>query len=189
MRPRPRKPRRWVVERTLGWLSKCRASVIRYDKHWQNDLGSVATGLRPALVGVDPTVVSPGAIWALGESVSSRRGCVAKVESSATRPHPLDSEGFLCRESLSRNLGLVRRVSQQGDRDTSLNPCACRGFLQMAPGDTTVGSTPTSDARGLEGPVHAGSRKCRGCRRGPRGSPHESPRRTADGPSGRRDQA
>jgi putative transposase len=24
--------RRWVVERTLAWLSKCRAIVIRYDK-------------------------------------------------------------------------------------------------------------------------------------------------------------
>jgi putative transposase len=25
--------RRWVVERTLAWLSKCRALLIRYDKH------------------------------------------------------------------------------------------------------------------------------------------------------------
>ena len=24
--------RRWVVERTLGWLSKCRAILVRYDK-------------------------------------------------------------------------------------------------------------------------------------------------------------
>ena len=27
----PRAP--WVVERTLAWLSKCRALLIRYDKH------------------------------------------------------------------------------------------------------------------------------------------------------------
>lgn len=27
------KPRRWVVERTLAWLSKCRAILVRYDKH------------------------------------------------------------------------------------------------------------------------------------------------------------
>lgn len=25
-------PRRWVVERTLAWLSKCRAILVRYDK-------------------------------------------------------------------------------------------------------------------------------------------------------------
>ncbi|HEY5295922.1 MAG TPA: hypothetical protein VIJ70_10655, partial [Gaiellaceae bacterium] len=25
--------RRWVVERTLAWLSKCRAILIRYDKN------------------------------------------------------------------------------------------------------------------------------------------------------------
>lgn len=31
--------RRWVVERTLGWLSKCRAIVIRYDKNSCNYLG------------------------------------------------------------------------------------------------------------------------------------------------------
>lgn len=31
--------RRWVVERTLGWLSKCRAILIRYDKKARNYLG------------------------------------------------------------------------------------------------------------------------------------------------------
>ncbi len=31
--------RRWVVERTLGWLNKCRAIVIRYDKKSQNCYG------------------------------------------------------------------------------------------------------------------------------------------------------
>ena len=33
------KPRRWVVERTRGWLSKCRALLVRYDKNWENYLG------------------------------------------------------------------------------------------------------------------------------------------------------
>ena len=33
------KPRRWVVERTLAWLSKCRALLVRYDKHAENYLG------------------------------------------------------------------------------------------------------------------------------------------------------
>jgi putative transposase len=36
-----RKPRRWVVERTLAWLSKCRAILVRYDKHDFNYLGLV----------------------------------------------------------------------------------------------------------------------------------------------------
>lgn len=50
-RPRDRKkghkPRRWVVERTLGWLFKCRALLVRYDKHWHNYLGllQLACGL------------------------------------------------------------------------------------------------------------------------------------------------
>jgi putative transposase len=37
---KPRFPaRRWVVERTLAWLSKCRALLVRYDKHSANFLG------------------------------------------------------------------------------------------------------------------------------------------------------
>jgi len=39
--PGRRKARRWVVERTLAWLSKCRAILIRYDKHWENYLGLI----------------------------------------------------------------------------------------------------------------------------------------------------
>ena len=31
--------RRWVVERTLGWRSKCRAILVRYDKKASNYLG------------------------------------------------------------------------------------------------------------------------------------------------------
>jgi putative transposase len=39
-RRRTRHPaRRWVVERTLAWLSKCRALLVRYDKHASNFLG------------------------------------------------------------------------------------------------------------------------------------------------------
>jgi putative transposase len=39
-RRRKRYPaRRWVVERTLAWLSKCRAPLVRYDKHASNFLG------------------------------------------------------------------------------------------------------------------------------------------------------
>jgi putative transposase len=33
--------RRWVVERTLAWLSKCRAILVRYDKQARNYLGMV----------------------------------------------------------------------------------------------------------------------------------------------------
>jgi putative transposase len=40
-RPGRRKARRWVVERTLGWLSKCRGLLVRYDKHDENYLGMI----------------------------------------------------------------------------------------------------------------------------------------------------
>lgn len=33
--------RRWVVERTLAWLSKCRAILVRYDKKPENYKGLV----------------------------------------------------------------------------------------------------------------------------------------------------
>lgn len=33
--------RRWVVERTLGWLSKCRAILVRYAKKACNYLGLI----------------------------------------------------------------------------------------------------------------------------------------------------
>ena len=36
--------RRWVVERTLAWLSKCRALLIRYDKKSRNYLGLLKLG-------------------------------------------------------------------------------------------------------------------------------------------------
>jgi putative transposase len=40
-RPGRRKARRWVVERTLSWLSKCRGILVRYDKHGFNYLGLI----------------------------------------------------------------------------------------------------------------------------------------------------
>ena len=40
-RPGRRTARRWVVERTLAWLSKCRALLMRYDKHDVNYLGLI----------------------------------------------------------------------------------------------------------------------------------------------------
>jgi Transposase DDE domain len=40
-RPGRRKARRWVVERTLAWLSKCRGLLVRYDKHHENYLGLI----------------------------------------------------------------------------------------------------------------------------------------------------
>lgn len=40
-RPGRRKARRWVVERTRAWLSKCRALLVRYDKHDANYLGLI----------------------------------------------------------------------------------------------------------------------------------------------------
>ena len=40
-RSKGEKPRRWVVERTLAWLSKCRGILIRYDKKDINYLGLI----------------------------------------------------------------------------------------------------------------------------------------------------
>jgi len=34
-------PKRWVAERTLAWLSKCRAILIRYDKRPENYFGLI----------------------------------------------------------------------------------------------------------------------------------------------------
>ena len=46
-RPKTHQPRRWVVERTLAWLSKCRGILIRYEKKAENYLGmlQLACGL------------------------------------------------------------------------------------------------------------------------------------------------
>jgi putative transposase len=40
-RKRGHKPRRWVVERTLAWLCKCRGILVRYDKKDENYLGLI----------------------------------------------------------------------------------------------------------------------------------------------------
>jgi len=39
-----REPRRWVVERTIGWLNRCRANLVRYDKEAVNYLGLIQLG-------------------------------------------------------------------------------------------------------------------------------------------------
>jgi putative transposase len=39
--PGRRKPRRWVVERTIGWLNKGRALLVRDDKKAQNYPGLI----------------------------------------------------------------------------------------------------------------------------------------------------
>jgi putative transposase len=38
---RTRKARRWVVERTIGWLNRCRGILVRYEKKGENYLGVV----------------------------------------------------------------------------------------------------------------------------------------------------
>ena len=40
-RSKGHKPRRWVVERTFAWLSKCRGILVRYDKKDVNYLGLI----------------------------------------------------------------------------------------------------------------------------------------------------
>jgi putative transposase len=46
-RSKGHKPRRWVVERTFGWLSKCRGLLVRHEKKDSNYLGllQLACGL------------------------------------------------------------------------------------------------------------------------------------------------
>lgn len=36
-----RKARRWVVERTIGWMNRCRGILVRYEKKAENYLGAV----------------------------------------------------------------------------------------------------------------------------------------------------
>lgn len=36
-----KKARRWVVERTIGWLNRCRGIIIRYEKKAENYLAVV----------------------------------------------------------------------------------------------------------------------------------------------------
>ena len=48
-RAKGHKPRRWVVGRAIGWLNRCRAILVRYDKTGENDLG--LTPLACALLG------------------------------------------------------------------------------------------------------------------------------------------
>ena len=40
-RTKGQKSRRWVVERTLAWLCKCRGILVRYDKKDENYLGLI----------------------------------------------------------------------------------------------------------------------------------------------------
>ena len=40
-RSKGHKPRRWVVERAVAWLSKCRGLLVRYDKKDGNYLGLI----------------------------------------------------------------------------------------------------------------------------------------------------
>jgi putative transposase len=40
-RSKGHKPRRWVVERTFGWLSKCRGILVRWDRKDENYLGLI----------------------------------------------------------------------------------------------------------------------------------------------------
>jgi putative transposase len=40
-RSKGHKPRRWVVERTIAWLNRCRGILVRYEKKAQNYLGTI----------------------------------------------------------------------------------------------------------------------------------------------------
>ena len=40
-RSKGHKPRRWVVERTIAWLNRCRGILVRYEKKARNYLGAI----------------------------------------------------------------------------------------------------------------------------------------------------
>jgi putative transposase len=54
---KPYPPRRWVMERTLGWLSMCRAILVSYEKKAANYLGA---GQVAYILALAPTPVSGG---------------------------------------------------------------------------------------------------------------------------------
>ncbi len=58
--------RRWVVERTLGWLSKCRAILVRYEKNAAITSSIGLTSKAPILCSACPVL----ATWGIGPWVS-----------------------------------------------------------------------------------------------------------------------
>ena len=49
-RRRRHKPRRWVVERTIGWLNRCRGILVRYEKKAANFLAFVKVAAMMVLL-------------------------------------------------------------------------------------------------------------------------------------------
>ena len=70
--------RRWVVERRLGWISKCRTILVRYAKKAANYSGAGQGSLRPALV---PSPASGGRRQIpYGLTVGGRRSTVVAAD-------------------------------------------------------------------------------------------------------------
>ena len=55
--------RRWVVERTLGWLSKCRANLVRYEK---NAAIALSIGLTSKALPILYSACPVLATWGIG---------------------------------------------------------------------------------------------------------------------------
>ena len=67
--------RRWIVERTLAWLSKCRAVLVRYDKKAANYLGVLQLadprqGPGPLVTPGSPRGLSPLSLFEGGRDIS-----------------------------------------------------------------------------------------------------------------------
>ena len=75
--------RRWVVERTLAWLSKCRAVLVRYDKKAANYLG-VSSGPHHQDSGEAKIRESTAGVSRKPSSDGKARGCSSKQLSGLT---------------------------------------------------------------------------------------------------------
>ena len=78
--------RRWVVERTLSWLSKCRAILVRYDKKASTWASSV--GLRPALVPPSAPYCFEIVSKALGQITQTFSNPCAALDSNSAQIRP-----------------------------------------------------------------------------------------------------
>ena len=84
--------RRWVVERTLAGLSKCRATLVRYDKNPLNYLALIQLACARLITSAAPPQNPPtGHVlrWSLSTKITSKR-------TRHSRPHRL-AAGSACR--------------------------------------------------------------------------------------------
>jgi basic membrane protein A and related proteins len=101
--------RRWVVERTLAWLQRSRAILIRHDKKASNYLGLLQLACALLCIGQDDTGL-----------VSERRLRVGLVTEPTGIENPYIHGAYL---------GLERAVRELGIRGRALTPAPKEGYV------------------------------------------------------------